>query len=129
MQVCYFCGIGCSNCLSSTICSSCSNSMLLESNSTHRYCTFSCSNGNLNVNNQYCSATCPPPLVSSGSYCAADSNSTTTTIASTLSTNLRFIPFPISIALVVLIVAVVASKIALPLTIVPAALCSFAGIA
>ena len=70
--------------------------------------------------------TCPPPLISTSGYCISDPN--TTTVTTTLSTNLRFIPFPVTIGLTVLIVATVASKIALPLTIVPAALCSFAGL-
>ena len=104
--------------------------MLIESNATHRYCTFDCSTGQKNVNNQYCATTCPPPLIDDASlkFCITDPNTTTTVTSIVTSTNLKFIPFPLTIALAVISVAVVASKIALPVTIVPAALCSFAGL-
>ena len=51
-------------------------------------------------------------------------NTTTTVLVSSTS---RVVPFPVTIALAVLTIATLASKVALPDTIIPAALCAFGG--
>lgn len=62
-NICIFCGSGCTTCLDNLRCSVCSTNMLPESNSTNRYCVFSCSSKQFNVNNQYCAASCPATMV------------------------------------------------------------------
>ena len=55
--------------------------------------------------------------------------SNTTTITTTELQTTKSIPFPVSIGLVIFIIAIIGSKCALPSTIVPAAFCAFSGLA
>jgi hypothetical protein len=66
----------------------------------------------------------------SGSICIVDNSTSSSAITNTLtSSSSRYVPFPTTIGLLVLSITALASKVALPYTIVPAALSAFGGIA
>lgn len=70
-------------------------------------------------------------MVQSGSYCINSNNTNTNTntaVTASLTSNSKIIPFPMTIALAVLCITTLTSKVALPFTVVPAALCAFGGL-
>ena len=136
-STCITCITGCSVCSSTTICTSClSIYYLVIYNNGSTECTRPCPSSFPLLENSICVASCTAPLVadSTGTSCITASTNTTTNGTTTPTTTLvsstsRVVPFPVTIALVVMIIATLASKVALPDTIIPAALCAFAGVA
>ena len=131
-STCITCITGCSVCTSTTICTSCQTIFyLVVYNNGTTECTRPCPTSFPLLENNICVTSCTAPLVadSTGTACVNSTTTTTNTTTILVSSTSRVVPFPVSIALAVVTVATLASKVALPDTIVPAALCAFAGLA
>jgi hypothetical protein len=129
-NTCITCPTGCSVCSSTTICTSCLTIyyLMIYNNGTTE-CTRPCPSPYLQQSS-ICVSSCTAPLVadSSGQNCITSNTSTNTTTTVTLiSDTSKVVPFPVTIALAVLIIVTLASKVALPDTLLPAAFAAFAG--
>lgn len=125
---CFTCGSGCTNCLDSSNCLNCTSGMIPQLNSTSRICVFSCGTDFVLINNAYCGLSCPGDTTNVGGVCKSPtSNGTSSSDALATSTS-RFIPFPYTIGLVVLVIFTLTSRLAFSHTIIPAGLCAFGGI-
>lgn len=104
--------------------------MIPQQNSTNRICVFSCGTGYVNVNNAYCSTSCPGDMTNVNGVCITNTPSTTNSTATNalITSTSRFIPFPYTIGLVVLVIFTLTSRLAFSHTIIPAGLCAFGGI-
>lgn len=126
---CITCSNGCTACQTTTYCTACLSPNYIDSSSVNtQYCTSTCSTGKYVMGNR-CSTTCDSGYIAVSGVCQSNTgNNTSSSITTTLSSSSsRIIPFPITIALAVLSVTALASKVALPYTIVPAVLAAFSG--
>jgi hypothetical protein len=134
VTICYSCGTGCDICLDSSHCLNCTSGTYPQQNDTNRICVFSCSSGYVLISSSYCGTSCPGDTTAVNGVCVSNSSSnsnsnTNTTIVTTLTTSsTRFIPFPYTIALVVLVIFTLTSRMAFSHTIISAGLCAFGGL-
>lgn len=130
---CVLCSTGCSTCSTASFCTQCQSIfyLVIYVNGTAE-CVRPCPTDYPYLDSNICVSSCSSgKSPDSTNTCVSSSNSnsnnsgTTTTLTSQAN---KIVPFPMTIALAVFSVACLASKVALPFTIIAACLCAFAGL-
>lgn len=107
---------------------------MIQSNATGTYCVSVCDSSHVNFNNTQCLTSCPTGYINSSNSCQTNNNNNNNTNNNTNNSTLttlsssKLIPFPILLTLGVVAAICMSSKIALPETIMPCALCAMAGV-
>jgi hypothetical protein len=130
IPTCINCPAGCLTCTSSTICSSCQLTYLIQLSS----CVQSCGATFVNFNATRCESQCPLGYFNNNGRCEenpADNNTNSNTANETVNTTQsigRIVPFPYTITYVLVIGVSIGMRCLYPHTLLPSVLMSFGSI-